>query len=244
VVTEDDRGLRTLRFDATGVRQSVVNPSDPDYLELAYARSFRWDWRWLISRSGSWSWAWRWDHSALSADSHYPTLVIDAVDIDPEVVSVAKQFFGFREDSASTPTWRTAGPTSRKLSLVRHRLPRRFSADSIPYHLATREFLVAVRRALTPQGLWSATSGAATRTSFTTPWSAPTRRFSSRCMSWISPRPATRSCWPCRGPAAWNEDVLARRASEISTQRGFRFDLGEAFVWIPSPGDDGARGKV
>ena len=38
VVTEDDRGLRTLWFDRGGVRQSVVKVGDPDHLELRYAR--------------------------------------------------------------------------------------------------------------------------------------------------------------------------------------------------------------
>ncbi|MCL4191054.1 MAG: hypothetical protein KJZ87_04870, partial [Thermoguttaceae bacterium] len=39
IVTENDRGLRTLLFDRSGVRQSVVKLGDPDHIELAYARS-------------------------------------------------------------------------------------------------------------------------------------------------------------------------------------------------------------
>ena len=38
LVTEDDRGLRTLLFEKGGVRQSVVKVGDADHVELAYAR--------------------------------------------------------------------------------------------------------------------------------------------------------------------------------------------------------------
>src|SRR5262249_712602 len=98
IVTEDEKGLRTLRFEKGGPRQSVVKPGDPDHLELPYARS---------AFAGL----------ALSAEprrmlavgvvgaplarflrGHYPEGTIDAVDIDPDVVQVAKQYFGFRED--------------------------------------------------------------------------------------------------------------------------------------------------
>jgi spermidine synthase len=37
VVTEDDQGMRTLRFGTSGVRQSVAKVGDPDHLELSYA---------------------------------------------------------------------------------------------------------------------------------------------------------------------------------------------------------------
>jgi len=31
---------------------------------------------------------------------HYPKMTIDVVDIDPDVVAVAKKYFGFHEDDA------------------------------------------------------------------------------------------------------------------------------------------------
>src|SRR3989304_2188687 len=37
IVTEDEAGLRTLRFEKGGARQSVVKPGDPEYLALPYA---------------------------------------------------------------------------------------------------------------------------------------------------------------------------------------------------------------
>ena len=37
VVTEDESGLRTLRFGHDGVPQSIVKLGDPEHLELPYA---------------------------------------------------------------------------------------------------------------------------------------------------------------------------------------------------------------
>ena len=34
IVSEDGSGLRTMLFERSGARQSVVKPGDPDHLEL------------------------------------------------------------------------------------------------------------------------------------------------------------------------------------------------------------------
>jgi spermidine synthase len=154
VVTEDDQGMRTLLFDGGGVRQSVVKVGDPDHLELPHARA-------MVSGL------------ALSPEpksvlvvglgggtipsflhKHYPKTQIDVVDIDPVVVEVAKQFFGFREDA----TLKAYVQDGRKF--IEERLNvydviflDAFGSEDIPYHLATREFLEAVRRAITAQGV-------------------------------------------------------------------------------------------
>jgi spermidine synthase len=95
---------------------------------------------------------------------HYPETVIDVVDIDPDVVYVAKRFFGFSEDA----TMHAYAEDGRRF-IERCEAPYdvifldAFDADSIPYSLATREFLAAVRKALTPEGIvaaniWSSSS--------------------------------------------------------------------------------------
>ena len=98
VVTEDDQGLRTLSF-GNGVRQSVVKPGDPDHLELRYAPAMlaalalvEEPRRVLIVGLGGGT-------IPGFLRKHYPRTAIDVVDIDPDVVAVAKRFFGFREDS-------------------------------------------------------------------------------------------------------------------------------------------------
>src|SRR3990172_5857273 len=99
VVTEEEHGLRTLRFGRGGPRQSVVKLGDPDYLALPYARvalvglaMCEEPRRILVVGLGG---------GTLPSflRKHYPDAVIDAVEIDPEVVDVARKFFGFREDA-------------------------------------------------------------------------------------------------------------------------------------------------
>src|SRR5882762_11640711 len=98
IVTEDRDGLRTLLFERFGGRQSVVKPGDPDHLELAYARVAlaglalcEGPRRILVVGLGAGS-------LPMFLRKHYPAAAIDVAEIDPGVVDVAKQFFGFRED--------------------------------------------------------------------------------------------------------------------------------------------------
>jgi len=154
VVTENDRGLRTLWFERGGVRQSVVDPDDPDHLELPYLRAMlvamalvEEPQRILVVGLGGGTLP-RFIHK------HYPKTAVDVVDIDPDVVDVAKRFFGFREDA----TMRAHVADGRRFieeARVRYDVIflDAFGSESIPYHLATEEFLDAVRRALGPKGI-------------------------------------------------------------------------------------------
>ncbi|MBP7936286.1 MAG: fused MFS/spermidine synthase [Phycisphaerae bacterium] len=154
VVTEDDQGLRTLSFDHYGGRQSVVKVGDPDHVELPYAKAMLMGLafieppkRMLMIGLGGGT-----IPSLLHA--HYPAAIIDVVDIDPDVVHVAKEFFGFREDA----TMRAHVDDGRRF-IEKCRDPYdiilldAFSDEEIPYHLATQQFLRAVRRALSPRGI-------------------------------------------------------------------------------------------
>src|SRR6266571_3653298 len=155
IVTEDHNGLRTLLFERGGTRQSVVKPGDPDHLELRYAK---------VALVGL----------ALCEDprrilvvglgggtlptflrKHYPSAAIDVAEIDPDVVDVAKKFFGFREDERMRAH---VGDGRQFIENVRE--PRydvifldAYGAESVPAHLTTREFLQAVRRAVVPSGV-------------------------------------------------------------------------------------------
>jgi len=164
IVTEDEQGLRTLWFEKDGAKQSVVKPGDPDHIELPYAEVMpvglglvEEPQRVLIVGLGGGT-------IPSFLRKHYPRLTIDVVDIDPVVVDVAKRFFGFREDSRMH-----AYVEDGRRFIARHRnrydaiFLDAFSADNVPYSLATQEFLYAVRRALTPKGvvvgnIWSRAS--------------------------------------------------------------------------------------
>ena len=154
VVTDEGDGLRALRFGRNGVRQSLVKPGDPEYLGLPYTR---------VALTGL----------ALSVEPrrilvvglgggtlpaflrrHYPDAAIDAVDIDPEVAFVAREYFGFKEDARM----RIHVADGRKfIEDVREPYDAifldAFGSDAVPSHLTTQEFLQAVRRAVTPGGV-------------------------------------------------------------------------------------------
>ena len=154
LVTEDENGLRTLYFERGGARQSVGKPGDPDHLELPYVKTMlsglalcddpR---RILIVGLGGGT-------IPKFLHKYYPQSLIDAVDIDPDVVKVAREFFEFHEDAHL----RAFVEDGRKFIENRPGVYDiifldAFGTDRIPYHLATREFLLAVKKALTPRGL-------------------------------------------------------------------------------------------
>ncbi|NOX55413.1 MAG: methyltransferase domain-containing protein [Planctomycetes bacterium] len=154
LVTEDEKGLRTLWFEEGGARQSVVKLGDPDHLELPYAKAMLAGMalvenpkRVLVIGLGGGT-------IPNFLHKHYPETAIDVVDIDPAVVRVAKRFFGFTEDARL----RAHVADGRKF-IEECRKPYdvifldAFGAENVPYHLTTLEFLQAVRRALTPRGV-------------------------------------------------------------------------------------------
>jgi spermidine synthase len=153
-VVEDDTS-RYLRFDSSF--QSGMYVDDPfktrfqytDYLQLpvAYRRETR---KVLYVGLGGGSApkrAWR----------DFPSMQIDVVELDPEVVSAAYEYFAMPRD----PRLRVEAEDGRRF-LATNEGPwdvivvDAFYSDSIPFHLATREFLELARSRLAPGGLVAA----------------------------------------------------------------------------------------
>lgn len=156
-VVEDDAGIRRLRFELDGVDQSAVKLGDPDQLVFAYQKALgaavalRPDAkRVLVIGIGGGTFP-------MYFRKHRPNAVIDAVDIDPVVVQVARDELGFKEDAKlkvhigdgrkfiedSQETW----------DLV---VLDAYGQDNIPMRLATRQFLDAVKRRVAPGGMVAA----------------------------------------------------------------------------------------
>ena len=228
VVTEDDDGLRTMLFETNGARQSVVKVGDPDHVELAYARTMLAGLafaeppkRVLIVGLGGGT-------IPSFLHKHYPKATIDVVDIDPVVVEVAKKFFGFREDAmmhAHVKDGRKFIEQCKKpYDLI---FLDAFGAESIPYHLATQEFLQAVRRALAPNGVvlanvWSRGSNRL--------YDSMIRTYQSvfDVLDVLDVRGGGNKILiglPVRRPIKRSD--LARRAAGISKEKHLRFDMGE-----------------
>ena len=154
VVTEDDRGMRILRFEQGGARQSVVKLGDPDHLELPYVRVIPVAFVFVEQPQNVLVVGLGGGTIPGFLRKRFPDMRIDAVEIDPGVVEVARSHFGFREDAkmrAHVADGRHFIERSGRLYDIV--FLDAFGADSVPYKLVTREFLAGVRRSLTPRGV-------------------------------------------------------------------------------------------
>ena len=228
IVTEDENGLRILRFERYGARQSVVKPGDPEYLELPYAQVAMVGLalceeprRFLVVGLGGGT-------LPMFLRKHYPHAAIDAVDIDPQIVQVAKQFFSFREDDLLRAH---VGDGRQFIEKAREQYDAIFldayGAEAVPAHLTTQEFLQAVRRAVKPGGvvvgnIWARGSNplydSMVRTYqevFDELFILAVRGTGNRILIALPRRqPLTR-------------EALAQLARGVSSTKKFRFDLGD-----------------
>ncbi|MBM3861797.1 MAG: methyltransferase domain-containing protein [Verrucomicrobia bacterium] len=232
VVTEDEQGLRTLWFEKGGARQSVVKVGDPEHVDLPYAQVVmaglafcETPQRILVVGLGGGT-------IPSFLHQHYPKATIDAVDIDPEVVAVARRFFGFREDA----TMRAHVADGRKF-IEDCRKPYdiiildAFGTDNVPYSLATVEFIRSVKRALSPRGLavWNIWSSP-----FNPLYDAMVRTYQEVFdeLYLFDMRDAGNKILIGLPRAErLSRDELARRAKRISKEKRFRFDLSDLVAY-------------
>ena len=228
VVTEDDEGLRTLRFAPGGARQSVVKPGDPEYLALHYAPVMlsvlalaEEPRRMLIVGLGGGT-------LPMFLRKHYPDATIDVVDIDPDVVYVAKEFFGFREDNgmrAHVADGRQfIEKTAEPYDVI---FLDAFGSDSVPQHLTTQEFLHAVRRAVKPGG---SVAGNLWGRGYNPLYDAMVRTYQEvfdEIYVLDVREAANRILLALPRPQMLTREELTQIARNVSAQKQFRFDLGE-----------------
>ena len=91
---------------------------------------------------------------AKKAQKEFPTMEIDAVEIDPEVVQIAKNHFNVRESK----NFRIHAQDGRLfLTRTAHQydiiMLDAYYTDAMPFHLATKEFFELAQRKLTPNGI-------------------------------------------------------------------------------------------
>jgi len=228
IVTEDTSGLRTLQFERYGARQSVVKIGDPDHLELPYIRTALLSLalvdepkRVLVVGLGGGT-------IPSFLHRHFPQATIDAVDIDPDVVEVARKFFEFREDDrlrAHVADGRKfIEECTQPYDVI---ILDAYGSDSIPEHLATAEFLQATRRALTPQGIavgniWGRGSNAL--------YDSMVRTYRSvfdQVQLLGVPGAGNVIVLGVPRPEPVRQNDLVRRASALSERKQFAFDLGD-----------------
>ena len=149
---EEDEEARYMYFDRT--LQSAMNLKDPSALRLIYSRytslgfAFRPDAKkMLIVGLGGGS-------IPKKVQKEFPAMEIDAVEIDPEVVQIAKTHFNVRENK----NLRIHAQDGRLfLTRTRHQydiiMLDAYYTDAMPFHLATKEFFELAQRKLTPNGI-------------------------------------------------------------------------------------------
>jgi spermidine synthase len=231
VVTENRFGVRTLRFGHEGVCQSMVKPGDPEHLELpytsvlplclAFVEAPR---RALILGLGG---------GALPMFLHrcLPDLDVEVVELDPGVLEVAREFFGFIED-ARLCVWIEDGRDFIERHTARYDLVilDGFDAEAIPRHLRTLEFLESVKLALAPGGIAVANVWGR---SFNTLYANMLRTYSAAFEELYVldvEGPGTKIFIACPGALSVSREQLAQRAGEISKRYGFRHPLGDSLT--------------
>lgn len=97
----------------------------------------------------------------------YPDTVIDIVEIDPAVVKVASQFFGFHSgpkirviEEDGRVFAKRAGKADQRYDLI---MLDAFDHQYIPEHLLTQEFLLEIKKLLTPDGVLAANTFSTSR---------------------------------------------------------------------------------
>jgi spermidine synthase len=155
IFVSKEANLLSLSFQWKGWRfyQSQANLADGDDLPMPYSRlmsvaaifppEIR---RVLVLGLGAGS-------IAVYLHRFVPDAAIDAVELDPGVIEVAKKYFGLRE----TANFRMISGDGR-MYLNRHGEPYdlifvdAFTGSYIPFHLMTKEFYQLVRSRLSPHG--------------------------------------------------------------------------------------------
>jgi len=149
---EEDDEARYMYFDRT--LQSAMTLKDPAALRLVYSRytslglTFRPDAkRILIIGLGGGS-------IPKKLNKEFPNLEIDAIELDPEVIKVAKDHFNVKESK----NLRLHAQDGR-LFLTRTQnqydiiMLDAYFTDAMPFHLATKQFFELAQKKLTPNGI-------------------------------------------------------------------------------------------
>jgi spermidine synthase len=152
-------GVRRLQFQRSGseYEESAVNIANPLHFEMYYysllfagfahypePRRIL-----LIGLGGG---------TVSMAMRHYcPEAQIDNVELDPDVVEVARKYFGFSEDERMKVYVRDGRVQVRRFLRERRKydiiFADAFRGGYIPYHLTTREFIQNLKDLLTPDGV-------------------------------------------------------------------------------------------
>ncbi len=227
LLTENQSGLRILRFGEDGASQSIVNAGDPTHLALPYARLLPASFvfcpkpeRILIVGLGGGS-------LARFFRSHFREMMLDVVELDPAVVEVARDHCGFQEDSQLRVHVEDGRDfIESKTGPYDVIILDTFDADSIPAHLTTLEFLNEVKNAVTPAGIvvanvWGPASNPAYADMLLT-----YRTAFDDVYIFDVPAPGTKLFVALNRTQEISRAEMIRKCRGICEKHGFKYDLG------------------
>lgn len=152
----DDRGLRVLSFD--GTMETRMALSDPLKGHFEYTEYFHMPWLWNSNVSNVLMVGLGGASTQRAYQAYWPRVSVETAEIDPMVVKVARQFFGFNE----TPTQKVVVSDGRVYLrqarkkydvIIMDAYTKNRYGSSIPYHLATREFFALANERLNDNGV-------------------------------------------------------------------------------------------
>jgi spermidine synthase len=149
---EEDDEARYMYFDRT--LQSAMNLKDPTALRLIYSKytsigfTFRPDAKkMLIVGLGGGS-------IPKKVQKEFPHMEIDAVEIDPEVIKMAKEYFNVKENNLLRLHAQDGrlfmARTQQQYDII---LLDAYFTDAMPFHLTTKQFFELAQKRLTPNGI-------------------------------------------------------------------------------------------
>jgi spermidine synthase len=154
VVDYPNEGRRAMVFSRARGIESLMVLADPDALDMAYCRTMvaalalpaECKDALLIGLGGA--------SLPKFIQKQFPALRLDIVELDPDVVEVAAQYFSFR-GSPNTRIFVLDGRlflkrTEKKYDAI---LLDAYAGDRVPFHMTTLEFVSLVKRHLAPGGV-------------------------------------------------------------------------------------------
>jgi len=162
ILVEEKRGLRCLKFNvrSSKTQQSCMLVDDPQRLVFNYTKMLFSSLlvnpdpeRILIIGLGG---------GTMSNTLHqiFPNAAITNVEIDPAVIKVARDYFGFFENEQITSVVQDGRIFVKRAALRKQKydwiILDAFNGDYIPEHLLTREFLQETKQLLSDKGVLSA----------------------------------------------------------------------------------------
>ena len=162
ILVEEKRGLRCLKFNVKSAKtqQSCMLVDDPQRLVFNYTKMLFASLlvnpnpeRILIVGLGG---------GTMSNSLHqiFPDATITNVEIDPAVIKVARNYFGFFENEKVTSVIQDGRIFVKRAVLKQQKydwiILDAFNGDYIPEHLMTKEFLLEVKMLLSDEGILTA----------------------------------------------------------------------------------------